>query len=216
MRFWVGVASAFGAGLGIGAALGVILTEDKVRAEYEESARSLRRAMEMAGEIDAEAPAKTEQELETSQTTFVGGDIEYRSTEEGRAVVDGAEVNVGGVTAKPAIAETNPYHQAVEVTPTQTELFVEGGVNDYSISYIEEEEFDEEDGRTKYHVTYFIDDSQQPIFTMNGENLADWETRLGDSIVVDFYRLIPPGAPDTLYVRNHKSDEDYEVTFGVP
>lgn len=214
MRFWVGTLSAFGAGLGIGVGLGMLLVEDKVRKEYEESAASYRRAMAMARDIDAEKPAENEAVLITATNNADIPNLQPGPVEIVDRIVDIEGVNVGGVTLKPVLAEDNPYHTPPNPTPTDT--FVEGKPNEWGVSYIEEEEYDEEDGRTKYQVNYYVDDQQQTVFIMGGAPIDDWAERLGESIVVDFYKLIPPGAPDILYVRNHKTDEDYEVTFGMP
>lgn len=215
MRIWITALSAFGAGIGIGIAVGAVLTEEKIREEYKESAKAYRKAMEMAKDIESHAPQQSEEPQLLSQVKVEG--LSLAPSGMGTIThIDGEPVNVGGVSLEPTLAETNPYHKAVAAKETDTQLFVEGGVNDYGVSYIEEEDFNDEDGRTKTTVNYYISDNQEPVFLVNGEQMHDWDEHLGDSIVVDFYQLIPPGAPDILYVRNHKTDSDYEVVFGIP
>lgn len=202
MRFLVGVTSAFAAGGLIGVALGIILTEDKYRSEYRASAESYRRAMELARDgVKPEAPVETEEELEVEEK------VPNTSVEE-IAVVTG-DIQ----PYKPA--DTNPYHTAVNAKDTPVELFVSGGVNDYGISYIEEEEYQEDDGRFKGQITIVMDE-HNPTFFMDGVSITDWDERVGDSILVDFYKLVPPNVPPVLYVRNHKTDEDYEVIRELP
>lgn len=104
------------------------------------------------------------------------------------------------------------YEKAVAAVETPVDVFVSGGVNDYGISYIEDVEFHEEDGRYKYHIDILMDE-HVPIFLMEGMQIEDWDQRLGDSILVDFYRLVPPGVNPVLYVRNNQSGEDYEVVM---
>lgn len=106
----------------------------------------------------------------------------------------------------------NPYHKTVEATATSHEMFVEGGVNDYGVSYIEEEDYLDDDGRFKGKIDIMMDD-QTPVFLMDGTPIDDWDKRVGDSILVDFYKLVPPGIDPVLYVRNHRTDEDYEVVL---
>jgi hypothetical protein len=89
-------------------------------------------------------------------------------------------------------------------------MFVAGGVNDYGVSYIEEEDYLDEDGRFKGKIDIIMDD-HNPVFLMDGQPIDDWDKRVGDSILVDFYKLVPPGVDPVLYVRNHRTDEDYEV-----
>lgn len=109
----------------------------------------------------------------------------------------------------------NQYRQAVEIVETPVEMFVDGGINDYGVSYIEEEEFDDSDGRDKGHIDIMMGD-QEPMFLMDGLMIDDWDERLGDSIMVDFYRLVPPGSDQVLYVRNHRTNWDYEVVRVIP
>lgn len=122
-----------------------------------------------------------------------------------------------GVSAEvdsPVVQDLNEgtdYHKAIAAVETPVEMFVAGGINDYGISYIEEEDYhDEGDGRFKGRIDIMMDD-HQPIFLMDGTAIDDWDKRLGDSILVDFYKLVPPGVDPVLYVRNHRTGEDYEV-----
>lgn len=106
----------------------------------------------------------------------------------------------------------NPYHVAVAATvvPTPIETFVAGDVNEFGMSYLEEEDFLDEDGRMKNRIDIFITDGS-PIFVLEGEQIEDWADRIGANILLDMYKLVPPGLDKILYVRNNRTDEDYEV-----
>lgn len=122
----------------------------------------------------------------------------------------------GAIMVSPESLDTpNDYHKAISAVETPIEVFVDGGVNDYGISYIEEEEYQDDDGRLKEQILIYMDE-HNPIFTMNGEPIDDWDKRIGDSILVDFYKLVPPGIDPILYVRNHRTDVDYEVVRAEP
>lgn len=109
----------------------------------------------------------------------------------------------------------NPYHIAVSAKETPVEQFVDGGINDYGMSYIEEEDYQEDDGRAKEQIVILMDE-HNPIFLQDGAEIRDWDERVGDSILVDMFRFCPPGKPQILYVRNHKTDVDYEVVREQP
>lgn len=207
MRFLVGVASAFGAGGLIGVGLGIILTEEKYRREYQESTRSFMNVMKMArtpSSTVVEAPKETEDEL------LDDFDIDFNQVAVSREVIQFDATKTNFVPA-----DTNPYHTAISAEETDVDLFVSSGVNKYGVSYIEEEEYEEEDGRDKLQITIVMDE-HNPIFIMEGAEIRDWDERIGDSILVDFYKHVPPGASPVLYVRNHKTDEDYEVVREQP
>jgi len=121
-------------------------------------------------------------------------------------------VNVTPTHAEPV---KNKYHQALEAVDTPVEQFVDGGVNDYGVSYINEEDYEDEDGRYKGKIEVFLSDGD-PVFLLNGVTCDDWDERVGDSILVDMFKLCPPGQPAVLYVRNQRTDEDYEVTRVEP
>jgi len=205
VRYFVGVSCAFGAGSIVGVLVGIFMTEQSVREEYRESAASYRRAMEMASTplLVGEVPVETEQEI-----AVVTGDI-----------VDGGSPreNFDPMSSNYEPKSVNPYHRAVEAVETPVDMFVAGGVNDYGISYLEEEEYEEDDGRNKNQVDFTMDEDNTPYFWMDGKQMDDWDVQLGDSILVDFLRLVPTNIfPQVLYVRNHRTDEDYEVTRERP
>jgi hypothetical protein len=196
--YWIGVACAGAAGLLVGFAAGAAAVEEKVRRRYEDAARTRHEAMRLAEEI---------------QRKRLGDDLDYKdlSVPEGEPLQAGGEIQVfqGGDFTP---ADTNPYHRSLQANETPVEAFVEGGVNDYGISYIEEEEYYEDDGRNKEQITIVIQDFG-PLFFMHGEQIEDWDERVGDSIVVD---MLKHGVTNQLFVRNHKTDEDYEVIREEP
>ena len=83
-------------------------------------------------------------------------------------------------------------------------------VNEYGISYIEEEEFMEDDGRSKERVDFMID-TNLPYFFIDGVQVDNWTELLGGSLLADFWTLTPPGDGAVFYVRNHLNNTDYEV-----
>lgn len=109
---------------------------------------------------------------------------------------------------------TNPYHQAV-VSSEDAEPAVVNADADYGVSYIEEDDYHDEDGREKKQIDIMFDDDQ-PVFIMDSEQIEDWSMRIGESILVDFFKLCPPGTPAILYVRNHRTEVDYEVVRVEP
>lgn len=193
MRFWVGVTSAFGAGTLIGIGVGMLLVEDKLKKEYAESAASMRRAFE-AARIDAETPVDTESEL-----IHLSERLE-EATELRSEPVEGETPLV--VNDKPAI---NPYHAAV--TSLQTEVYA-------SFAVLDEEEYFDDDGRSKEQITMIYSDDS-PIFFMNGQEIDDVMERVGGTIVDDMRNAVRDGNP-TLYMRNNQTDTDYEVLFEQP
>lgn len=206
----VSLISAFGAGVGVGYLIFEGRAHDKLKKEYLASTASMRRAME-ASRIDAETPVATEEEL-----MAVTGDIEKPTVIKDARIHSVSlddQPNVFGGTVQAVHEGPNPYHTAVEATATPAAQFVAGGVNDYGVSYIEEEEYSEEDGRFKGQVTVDMINFSEPAFFMDGVEIRDWDQRLGDSILVD---LNAHAATGVLYVRNHERDEDYEVIIDNP
>ena len=83
-------------------------------------------------------------------------------------------------------------------------------VSENGISYIEEEEFMEDDGRSKERVDFMID-TNLPYFFIDGVQVDNWTELLGGSLLADFWTLTPPGDGAVFYVRNHLNNTDYEV-----
>jgi hypothetical protein len=190
MRFFVGVTSAFGAGLLIGLGLGAILTEEKFRKEYEESAASMRRAREMTVEQPKEEP----QDEPRPEKVVAEQTITTRVVDSTQSIED----------YKPA--EDNPYHHTVqEMNDTRGDF-----------TYLTEDDYhQDDDGFTKSQIVVMMDGSE-PIFIENGAQIKDWEEKVGSRILGDFYQLIPPGEPQVLYIRNNLTDVDYEVFRDQP
>jgi len=177
-----------------------VAVEGKVRSEYQESSDAFQNAMRLSRIVEPEAPADNE------DIDIFEGIVENVVTEGGEIIV---ESPIEGVVVE------NNYHKAISAVETGVEVFVDGGINDYGMSYIEEEDYLDEDGRFKGKIDIMMDE-HNPIFIMDGQPIDDWDARIGDSILVDFFKLVPPGADDVLYVRNHRTDEDYEVVRVVP
>jgi len=224
MRFGIGVTAAFAAGGLIGTAFGIVLTEQKARIKYEEQSASMMRAFEQARKVEqhitVEVPAKEEDELDIDlerNAVAVPGPTDHvqEMIDKGSDPPPAPKQTPGMPTVIHQPAEDNPYHTAIAAQETTPELFVSGGVNDYGVSYIEEEEYEEEDGRVKKQIILMMDE-HNPVFMMDGQKINDWDARVGDSIVVDFYKFVPPNTAQVLYVRNHETDIDYEVVRQQP
>lgn len=205
-HIWFGISYSLAAVAG--GLIGAAIQEERAYKKYEDALASHKRALDLAQTMKSERPVPEEGDL-----LVVTGDIET-APEDGTMMMSSVQHFDG--TIKSERPADNPYHKAVEASATPHQLFVEGGINDYGISYIEEEEYhDEEDGRFKGQIV-MVWQEHDPRFFMDGVQINDWDTRLGDSIVVDFTRLVPAGANQVLYVRNHKTDEDYEVIREIP
>jgi hypothetical protein len=211
--YWAGVGSSFLIGVITGVAGVRVALEQKLRKEYAEREEMMQAAYEQAlamGLQEKEQPTLELAEIELLEISLdetpnafgegiltVGGDIVKQSEEEKAETV-------------------NPYHRALSAQETPVELFVDGGVNDYGVSYIDPEDYEDEDGRFKGKIDILMDGEHDAIFIMDGEPISDWAERIGDSILVDFFKLVPPGIEPVLYVRNHRTDEDYEVVRVAP
>lgn len=203
-------ASLLSGGLGIfgGILLSFGEAERRARKQYAEAEEHLKTAYEKALEIQVKlvlqeannGPFPTEDDLK--------GEPEIQEA-------DGAAED-GSIAPDEDIPEyVNPYAKALEEARNPGPIHIDGAISDYGVSYIEEEEWDEDNGFFKGQVT-LVYDGDSPAFFMDGVQIRDWEDRIGASIVADFYSMIPPGAPAVLYVRNHKRDEDYEVAREIP
>lgn len=210
IAYWPGVGAAFCLGVIAGAAGLRVSLEKKLSEEYDKKAARLQNSYEVALmliESEKEKPAAEEEELNLDGDLDMAiEELDEQFEKKDELLAEGGEIEV--------ISE-NPYHKAVSATETPIELFVDGGINDYGISYIEEEEYLDEDGRFKGKIDIILDE-HNPIFMMDGQPIDDWDKRVGDSILVDFFKMVPPGLDQVLYVRNHKTDEDYEVVRVVP
>lgn len=205
--------------IGFGAAY--VALEARFRKEYDEKAKSLHETYEFVKSLNHnEVAYGTEQsyELEDAIASMESEPQEdnVRHLESVKvhdiSVVEESIFPGGEIQVQP---ETTNYHKAVKAVETPVEQFVSGGVNDYGVSYIEEEEYQEDDGRAKEQIVIMMDE-HNPLFLQDGVPIDDWDQKVGDSIIVDFYRLVPPGVEPVLYVRNHRTDVDYEVVRAEP
>lgn len=193
IRFWVGVSAAFGAGGLIGAGIAIILTEDKFRLKYQESTDSFIRAMELARQKEPHV------EIHVDTEQFTEGVAQAKDT----LSTVGEAIKVGDVDDfKPE--PQNPYHEAPEKPEP-------------SWTILEEEDYHDDDGRFKGQITILPGDNGKPVFVEDDIEIANWEEKIGPSILRDFYALVPPNTvPAVLYIRNNVTDEDYEVIREQP
>lgn len=236
MSYWAGVAAAAAAGTIVGG-LFVRIAANKEIEEAREQLRVTQRFIDNHRCVD-NLPTQTEGELIDPDT--LGEETKFDlMTHDGKVIMEHKtsappeetleqvrlRASLSDVPVQPTAedinqAEADPnagnrYSKALELDETKTEIFVDGGINDYGVSYLEQEDYEDEDGRPKYRIDLIMDNSDA-IFLMDGEQIHDWDQRLGDSILVDFYKHVPPGTDGILYVRNHRTDEDYEVVRVTP
>lgn len=141
----------------------------------------------------AESPAETEEDLELKTL---------------QAIMDGPDtsddaIKVGG-TALLQEAQTEMNEVAQEYAGPN---MLDG------ISYITEDDYEEEDGNTKEQITVHMN-VDEPLFILGGDVIgeATWKEYIGETILLDFFRKFQPQATErVLYVRNHRRGEDYEV-----
>jgi len=111
------------------------------------------------------------------------------------------------VVVKPTQSD-NPYHTAVRQTAEQSGY----------VTYVElsAEDYDEDDGRLKEHITMLFSDGE-PIFFKDSAELevAEAMDLVGSTIVDDMRKSVREGNP-IIYMRNAQTDIDYEVVFEQP
>lgn len=205
--------AAFAGGALIGFGAGYIAFEKSLRVKYDEMAEANRRAYEAAKVKIAEAHPPVAVDVTDGWTVQLIEDGRIASInlvpenvvpfDSGLHVVPTEEV----LTAE---SVQNDYARALEAQATPSEDFVEGNTNIYGVSYIEEEEYMEEDGREKLRVDLIMADDN-PIFLLGGAPMDDYADRIGESILRDMFTHCPPGVPPILYVRNDRTGEDFEV-----
>lgn len=206
------------AGCGIGWILTIGYSERQAQTKYAEAAKMQRNALERAASMNVNLnPVAVKME-----TDGVEGEVIQTPDAEivpifGNKKIKGSD-SVFKINAS-ALDTKNDYHRIIAETPDPVEVvkepFVAGSVHDYGVSYIEEEEYDDtEDGLEKAQIVILMD--EPPIFQMNGVVVENWDEMIGGSILVDFYKRCPPGTEPVLWVRNHRTGIDYEVSQEMP
>lgn len=181
-------------GVGIGQQWARVELDRYYRKKGEEFVSQQYRAMQdafMARE-KGESPVEHEHELETG----IGG-IDITVPDEWVKEVE--------TTGGEAVLEPDEYQKAT------ADYMVPGVTN--SIAYISEDEYNEDDGNAKEQITIFLQAGQEePLFVLGGDTIQNWSELIGDTILVDFFRMFAPTETErVLYVRNHERGEDYEV-----
>lgn len=117
-------------------------------------------------------------------------------------------INVGGE----ALLVEAKTGQPTEGYSDQVSVY-QSSAPETAISYISEDEYNEEDGNSKEQITIFLQaGNEEPLFVQGGDPITDWQRLIGDTILVDFFRKFQPNETErVLYVRNHERGEDYEV-----
>lgn len=201
MRFWVGVSSAFGAGVIIGIGAGILLTEKKLKEEYLESTKSYRRALE-AARIDAETPVNLESDLVHLQPH--NPDAVQLQEWSGESIND--KPSLMAITDK-GPHPANPYWDAKAVA---------GEVNILAYAELNEDDWEDANGNRKEQLTMIYSDNEA-IFFKDGEEieLSDAMDMVGGTIVDDMREAVREGRP-VVWVRNNQTDTDFEVIFEQP
>lgn len=192
---------AFIAGVGVGALATKILIEDKVREKAALEVEMIQNAYGAAMALHDAAET-------------IGRVEEVRDVEGGVEMDIVLDKPISEIDPPNYLQGSNPYHEAI-VEASKGPDPGEELPTDEGIEYISEEDYDDEDGRVKLKVEILVDDGM-PVFLMDHEPFEEWEDRIGTTILRDMFQLCPPGTDQILYVRNQRTDEDYEVTRVEP
>lgn len=171
---------------------------------------SHKRVLEKAAEkyladIVPEGPALTEEEL------MKPGEIS--SLLDGPDTSDDA-IKVGGeAILTTSITEIGPSTDYLNLAHDYSS--VPTSAPERELEYIEEEEYDEEDGRLKEEILIHMGETE-PLFISEGVVMMDWHEKISPNILVDIYQMCPPGSDKVLYVRNHRNGTDYRVVQEIP
>lgn len=214
-------AGLFLGGVAVGIAGSYTALEAKFRKQYNESEALLKNAYETAKAFNnTSADIQLDQALEDEKAfqdeIFDEEAIKARVIENLKANSVSLDSTRNAFDEGIEVVQKTNYATAVTATETPVDVFVQGDTTVYGMSYIEEEEYEEDDGRAKEQITIMLQSDMEPVFIMDGDPINDWPARIGDSILVDFYKHVPPGVEPVLYVRNHRTDEDYEVVMVSP
>lgn len=196
-------------GVGIGQQWARAELDRYYRKKGEEFVSQQYRAMQdafMARE-KGESPVEHEHELDDESTSMEllhelnNGGLDEPDTSDFAIVVGGTAL------LEEQIARLDPD----EYQKASADYMVPGVTN--SISYISEDEYNEDDGNAKEQITIFLQAGQEePLFVLGGDTIQNWSELIGDTILVDFFRMFQPTETErVLYVRNHERGEDYEV-----
>lgn len=176
--------------------------EKSASEKYDESLESHIRALRQvrAVNIEPEGPHETEEHLDLGDTS------------EDAIKVGGEMVVETAVDPK-----SNPYWSPPDYISKAKEYGSDTNVAALSITFIDEDDFHEEDGREKEQVMIHSGEDGEPLFIAEGVVMEDWKAVLGDNLMVEFYRRFPPGTETrVIYVRNNTRDVDYEVIQDTP
>ena len=220
MRTALGLGLVFLGGAIAGAGLAINELEREFDKQYLNDVETMRRVFERRNEgITPTAPVEDEHQLTIDDIEPVSvGPVEEPSRPEQTAHIMDQIVPIE-LTGEPEVftgrVETrhqalNPYHTPVSATaPEEPEGLFE-------VESITEEEYDDDDGRYKAQIIMVVDGTADPMFFQDGRQIDDWEQKVGEGVIRDFYSKLQPGEPPVLYYRNHRSDEDFEVVRQLP
>lgn len=208
--------------IGVGVAWGEATrsAEQRANERIAEEVAMHKRVLEKAAEQylynKSEAPAETEDELDEFGRR--DGDEKLMSVSmnrpDGLDEADTSEdaIKVGGeMTVETPVQEISPEYLATAHDYSDMPLSQAGP----ELEYITEDEFAEEDGRDKEQILIHMGETE-PLFITAGVVVPDWSEKISPNILVDMYQKCPPGTDKVLYVRNHRTDTDYEVVQEIP
>jgi hypothetical protein len=190
-------------GVGIGTQWARVELDRYYRKKGEEFVSQQYRAMSEAfakRQIEPEAPAEEEHHL-------ILGDVNGLDGPDSSANA----VYVGGqAILETPIADLHPTDYVALASEYAHPNMLDG------ISYITEDDYNEDDGNAKEQISIMLG-GEAPSFIHDGIPISNWAELIGETILVDFHRLIPPGETErVLYVRNHRRGEDFEVFQVMP
>lgn len=189
-------------GVGIGTQWARVELDRYYRKKGEEFVSQQYRAMQAAwtDRTEVEAPVQSEEEL--AHVVVDENGAGYSSLD--RPDLSPDAIVVGGE----ALLEQADYNaQAAQyATPDMLD----------GISYITEDDYNEEDGNEKEQITIQLG-GDETVFIHGGYAIENWEELIGETILIDFFRKFQPHDKErVLYVRNHRRGEDYEVWQTTP
>lgn len=186
-------------GVGIGTQWARIELDRYYRQKGEEFVSQQYRAMQAAwtDRQESEAPAETEEHLIEGLNNRIDSVLDEADTSDDAILVGGAGV----------LEQADYNAQAAQYAMPD---MLEG------ISYISEDDYNEEDGNEKEQITIHVG-GDETVFIHGGVAITNWEELIGETILIDFFRKFQPQDSErVLYVRNHRRGEDYEVWQAVP
>ncbi len=216
-----------GGGLLIGAgfvhAEATVTAEKRAQEKFDEQLASHKRVLEMAAEkflLDQiDGPYETEFDLDPEANRIAMPNMDAPFVHPMDRRMDEADksedaIRVGGeMTVETKLSDLTPSVDYLKHAREYAQSPTAAPVSE--VSYISEDEYNEEDGRAKEQLLIHMG-PDGPMFINEGIVTQDWAELVSPNILVDMYQMISPGEDRVLYVRNTRTDTDYEVIQEIP